>query len=183
IETFRFLAVSLSPDADRSAANAELLRAAEGLGLEAVSVANLKASVNRAVDSLLGLLLGLVAVGVVVGVLGILNTMVMNIGLRLREIGLLRAAGMSTGQVQGLFVVEATIIGFQGSFLGVVLGALVTWVLVSVARTPDFEPQFTFSFPFAVAVVGLGIAGAVLAAVYPARSAASTNIIEAVRHR
>ena len=95
IETFRFLAVSLSPDADRSAANTELLRAAEGLGLEAVSVANLKASVNRGVDSLLGLLLGLVAVGVVVGVLGILNTMVMNIGLRLREIGLLRSAGMS----------------------------------------------------------------------------------------
>lgn len=183
VDTFRFLAVSLLPEADPLVTGPALLAAAEGLGMEAAPVAGLRASVNRGVNSLLGLLLGLVAVGVVVGILGILNTMVMSIGLRVREIALLRAAGMARAGIQALFLVEASIIGFQGSVLGVALGALITWVLVSVARAPDFDPTFSFSLPFAAAVIVFGIGGALLAAVYPARRAAAVNIIEAIRHR
>jgi putative ABC transport system permease protein len=108
--------------------------------------------------------------------------MVMNIAQRIREIATLRAQGMTTGQVQQLAVAEATTMGLLGAIVGILLGAFVTWVLVGLNRTADFDPVFTFSPQAALVVLLLGGLSAALAAFYPATLAARINPIEALRH-
>jgi ABC-type antimicrobial peptide transport system permease subunit len=107
--------------------------------------------------------------------------MVVSVAQRSREIAILRAGGVTRGQVQGLFVIEASILGALGSLFGIFLGAFLTWVLVDLARSGDFDPQFAFSAPVALLVLALGTGSAAMAAFYPARAAGATNVVNARR--
>ncbi|HEY3117683.1 MAG TPA: FtsX-like permease family protein [Chloroflexota bacterium] len=182
VRDFRFLAVRAAPDADLRQLGSHLGETAELFGMESQSVTSLRESVARGVGGLFSLLVGLVVIGVVVGSLSVVNTMVMNIAQRIREIATLRAQGMTTGQVQQLAVAEATTMGLLGAIVGILLGAFVTWVLVGLNRTADFDPVFTFSPQAALVVLLLGGLSAALAAFYPATLAARINPIEALRH-
>lgn len=182
VRSFRFLAVRAAPDSDVGLLGEQLGQTAELFGMESHSVSSLRDSVARGVSGLLALLAGLVIIGVVVGSLSVVNTMVMNISQRIREIATLRALGMTRGQVQQLAVAEAVTMGLLGAVVGIGLGAFVTWVLVALNRTADFDPLFTFSPLAGLLVLALGGLSAGLAAFYPAGVAARINPIEALRH-
>ena len=181
ISSFRFLTVSAAPDADLAAVQQELGQVAESLGLELTTVGELRRAVAQGVGALIGLLTGLAVTGLLVGFLSVVNTMVVSVAQRSREIAILRAGGLTGGQVQRLFVMEAGILGALGSLFGILLGAFLTWVLVDLARTGDFDPQFAFSAPGALLVLAVGTGSAALAAFYPARAAGATNIVKALR--
>ena len=181
IRTFRFLAVSAAPDADLAQLSRDLASTAESYGMEAHTQAELAQSIGNGVGGLLGLLAGLVAIGVVIGSLGLINTMMLNIAQRAREIGLLRAVGMARRQVRSLAIAEAAIMGFLGAILGVALGAFITWVLVDLGRTADLDPRFSFSIPLALAVIVAGIGIAIVASLYPSSRAARTDILQTLR--
>ncbi|MSQ15895.1 MAG: ABC transporter permease [Dehalococcoidia bacterium] len=182
VTTFRFLAVSASPEADVAELERELSKTAETYGMESNTIGRLSNSISQGVCSMLSLLLGLVVIGVVVGSLNLVNTMMMNISQRSREIGILRAQGMTKGQVQRLTIGEAVIMGFIGGMLGIIIGAFLSWVLVDLNRTADFDPRFTFSIPVAIIVLTLSVVSCVIAAFYPAGVAAQTKILEVLRH-
>jgi len=179
--TFRFLAVSAAPDADVASLRRDLAAAAESYGMQARTQDDLARSIGDSVGALLAPLAGLVAIGVIVGSLGLANTMVLSIALRRREIGILRAVGMATGRVRRLAIAEASILGFVGAVLGVILGALLTFVLVSLSRTADLDPQFAFSVPVAIGVIVAGVLVAIVAALYPAAIAARMEIVKSIR--
>ncbi len=182
VRGFRFLVVSAAPGADLGRLQAELTRTAELFGMQSQTVGMLQGSVSRGVGGLVGLLAGLVIVAVIVGGLSVVNTMIMNIAQRTREIGVLRAQGMTTGQVQRLSVGEAVAMGVLGGLLGIALGVLLTAVLIGLNRTPEFDPEFAFSPLVALAALLLGALSAALAAFYPAGLAARLNLVEALRH-
>jgi putative ABC transport system permease protein len=181
VTTFRFLAVSAAPDADLAQLTRELASTAESFGMAMGTQADLARTIGDAVGGLLGLLAGLVAIGVIVGSLGLVNTMMMNLAQRARDIGILRAVGMARGQVRGLAIAEASIMGFLGAVLGVALGAFITAVLVDLSRTADLDPRFVFSLPLAAAVLVAGVVVAVIASLYPAARAVRTDIVETIR--
>lgn len=176
--SFRFLVVQPTADADRGRLQRELGAAAELFGMESTTIDSLREAIGRGVGGLLGLLVGLVAVGVLVGGLGAATAVVMNVLLRGFEIGVLRAYGLTERQAQILFVGEAAATGFVGAALGVVLGTLLTRILVDLNRTPDFDPVFTFSLAVAVQVLLAGTAVAAMAASVPTRSTARQPIVE-----
>ena len=89
--------------------------------------------------------------------------------------------GMATGRVRRLAIAEASILGFVGAVLGVILGALLTFVLVSLSRTADLDPQFAFSVPVAIGVIVAGVLVAIVAALYPAAIAARMEIVKSIR--
>jgi putative ABC transport system permease protein len=140
--------------------------------------------VAGAVDSALGQVFGLfdalALVAVVVAALGIVNTLTVSVLERVRELGVLRAAGMTRGQVRRSVVVEAGILGFVGSVLGIAAGLVAGGILVVLSG----EAPLVIEVPWTSLVVAvlLGVGVSMAAAWYPARLASRLAIVAAVQH-
>jgi len=149
---------------------------------------SLTEGVNQGIGPILALFAGLTSISAIVVSLNLVNVLVASVLERQRELGTLRALGLTQRQVRGLIVVEAGLLGFIGSLLGV-LGALVisqtaVQILMLVLSTSSgglsIEPP---PLPWALALVTLilGPGIAMLAALYPADRAASVNPADAMR--
>ncbi|MEO8438388.1 MAG: ABC transporter permease, partial [Chloroflexota bacterium] len=114
-------ALRFAPGAPASA-RSDLQTQATALALEVVPLDRIEGAISDALGRIFGLFDALAAVAVLIAALGIVNTLTMNVIERVREIGILRAAGMTRGQVWRSVVVEAGILGLAGALLGIVLG-------------------------------------------------------------
>jgi len=124
-----------------------------------------------------------VMIGILIAAFGIANTLMMNVLERIREIGSLRAVGMTRPQVMRMILAEALIIGILGGILGVVFGTYSSYfALQGMEEGTGWE--VTFVLPTSVLLTGMAIAIGVsqVAALYPAWRAASVNIVRAVRY-
>lgn len=121
------------------------------------------------------------AIALVLGSIGVLNTMMMTVFERTMEIGLLRALGWRRTRVLALILGEALALGIAGAILGVLLGYL---EIQALARTPTASGFVSSEFPLAVAGVGLGLGVglSLLGGVYPALRGAAMQPTEALRH-
>ena len=106
---------------------------ARSLALEPTALGRIEGAIGQALDRVFGLFDVLALVAVVVAALGIVNTLTMNVLERVREIGVLRAAGMTRRQVWRSVVVEAGITGLVGAICGVVAGLVVGGLMVVLA--------------------------------------------------
>jgi putative ABC transport system permease protein len=172
------LAVRYAPDAPSTTAEA-VAETARLYGLEAVPLEEVQGAVTQALGRVYGLLDILALVAVAVAGLGIVNTLAMSVVDRVREIGILRATGMSRRQVRRMVVVEAGVLGSAGAILGIVGGLLVAVVLLALAEGTVTMPAIPWPTLGLAVVLGLGLS--MLAAWYPARTAAALPIIRAVR--
>ena len=152
---------------------------ARTLALEPVPLLRIQGAIGEALDRVFGLFDALALVAVIVAALGIVNTLTMNVFERVREIGVLRAAGMTRRQVWRSVVVEAGVTGLIGAICGVVAGLVVGALMVILAGG---RPDVAVGVPWlAVGVAfGLGVGLAMVAAAYPARLASSISIVRAV---
>jgi putative ABC transport system permease protein len=128
------------------------------------------------------------SIALAVSSLGIVNTMVMSILERTREIGIMKSIGGSDGDIRRIFLIEASAIGFFGGVSGVVLGWLVGRIINFGANVyiqqQGGTPGNLFSLPFWLigGAIGFSIAVSLVAGSYPAARAAKLNPIEALRH-
>lgn len=131
---------------------------------------------DTADDSLSGLAVGLAAIALLVGGIGIANTMVVAVLERRGEIGLRRALGARSGQIAGQFVAEAIVLGGLGGLAGAAVGALGVVVYASIQGQAVTIPAVVlFGGPVVALVVG------VIAGLYPAISAARLSPTAALR--
>jgi len=139
-----------------------------------------KDSLVGQVNQLLNLVYGLLAMSVIISLFGIVNTLVLAVYERTREIGLLRAIGSSRSQIRATVRYESVITSVIGAIMGIVVGSLFAWVV-----TTRFAGQgITFSLPGGQLVVFLivGVIVGVIAAILPARRAARIDILEAIHY-
>jgi putative ABC transport system permease protein len=155
---------------------AEVQAKAEELAGEGITAEGLADQLSGSLDRLLGLFDLLALVAVVIGAIGIVNTLTLGVTERAREIAVLRAHGMTVGQVQGMVVTEAAIMGTVGGLLAALAGLAVTWVLVVLAPR-DFAAGVVVPWPLVAATILLGIGVAVAAGVYPARQAGNRPVM------
>ncbi len=146
--------------------------------VEALTAQQFKDDQGDQVDQLLVLIYALLALTVIVAMFGIVNTLVLSVTERTRELGMLRAIGTSRRQVRRIIRYEAVITAQIGGVLGIVLGV---FLAVLVSRAID---GFSLAIPVRVLVVLFLLAGVagVLAAVLPARRASRLDVLRALAY-
>jgi putative ABC transport system permease protein len=160
---------------------ATLAGEARALALEPVALSRIQGAIGDALDRVFGLFDALALVAVIVAALGIVNTLTMNVLERVREIGVLRAAGMTRRQVWRSVVIEAGVTGAIGAMCGVVAGLLVGGLMVVLAGG-RLDVALGVPWPAVAIAFVLGIGLAMLAAAYPARIASSVSIVRALAY-
>ena len=140
----------------------------------------LKKNQENQINPLLGLVYALLSLAIIVSLFGIANTLALSIYERTRELGMLRAVGMSRRQVRRLIRYESVITALIGAVLGMVLG-LIFAALMSV---PLQDQGFVLSYPVGQLVLILVVAGfaGVAAAIAPARRAARLDVLQALAY-
>ena len=172
--------VALAPGADEAAARAGLERAVADRP-EVVVLSRSQYLERRLgeVDVILGVLYGLLALAVVVGILGVVNTLALSVLERTREIGLLRALGLTRRQLRSAVRIESALVAVLGGLFGLVGGYLLGAMFQRAAlRTGLLEAAVPLG-QVALALGALAAAG-VLAASWPARRAARTDPLTAI---
>ena len=143
-------------------------------------------------NGLLNFILALLALAVVIGMLGVTNTMALAVFERTREIGLLRAVGLDRRTTRRMVRAEASIVSVFGALMGIGLGIFFGWALIRALEDLGFAVFVIPWLPSSASVAGIlgsllfwllatGLLG-ILFAVYPAWRAARLKVIEAIAH-
>jgi putative ABC transport system permease protein len=156
-------------------------------GYTGKTVADQLGTVQTVINGIIGVLDAFAVIALIAAGFGIVNTLLMSVQERTREIGLMKAMGMGGGRIYALFSTEAIFIGFLGSAIGAAIaigvGTVISGALSSgfLAGLPGLHIMvFT---PTAIGVIVLVVMGiAFIAATLPARRAARQNPIEALRY-
>ncbi len=131
------------------------------------------------IDQLLAIIYALLGLAVIIAVLGIINTLALSVIERTREVGLLRAVGMSRRQLRSMIRLESVAISVLGAVLGIGLGLIFG---ISLQRAISGQGISVLSVPGLQLVIFVLLAGVVgvLAAVWPARRAARMDVLRAI---
>ena len=170
-----------APGTDPDALKAEVEAALSGFPTQTIyTQQGYKDSVSSQIDQLLMMLYALLAMSVTISAFGIVNTLVLSVYERTREIGMLRAVGASRRQMRRIVRYESVITSVIGGLMGTAVGVVFAYAVT----TRYAEQGFTFSVPFGQLGLFLVVAVVVgvLAAVLPARRAARIDILQAIHH-
>jgi len=156
-------------------------------GYTSTTVADQLGTFKAVIDAIVLVLNAFAVIALLAASFGIVNTLLMSVQERTREIGLMKAMGMGSGKVFGLFSLEAIFIGFLGSAIGVGIGMLVGGAVSSALAGglfADLAGLTLIAFdPLSVAVIILAIMGiAFLAGTLPALRAAKADPVESLRY-
>jgi len=151
------------------------------------ALASIQQQITSVVQSISIFLAAIAAVSLLVGAVGIANTMFMSVMERTRQIGLLKALGATDNEVMKLFIIESGLFGFVGGIIGVIFGVIVSVIISAVgirliggpggagAATPIVSPELIiFALAFSVLV-------GIISGIMPARTAARMNPVDALR--
>jgi putative ABC transport system permease protein len=121
-------------------------------------------------------------IAIFVAVLGIVNTLIISVSERRREIGVLRAIGGLRGQIRKMVLLEAVAIAIIGVVMGAVASVFNTYFLVRTAAMlfAGFSIPFTFPLPLILMTLPVVVVIALMAAWWPARRAVQLQVVEAI---
>jgi putative ABC transport system permease protein len=174
--------VKLAPGAnvDRVRNHIDSLLATRFPTAESLNQRELKDKQASSFNQLLALVYALLSLAVIVSIFGIVNTLVLTIHERTRELGLLRAVGMSRRQVRRMVRYESVITALIGAILGAVLGVL----FALIVSRPIADEGFVLTIPIGsiVTFLILAVIAGVLAAILPARRASRLDVLDALAY-
>ncbi|MDQ3896731.1 MAG: FtsX-like permease family protein [Actinomycetota bacterium] len=143
--------------------------------------AEFKKEQEKQVNQILGLITALLMLSIIIALFGIVNTLALSIFERTRELGLLRAVGMSRRQVRSMIRGESVIIAVLGALLGLAVGVLFGWAIVADLDSQGIKDVVVPGGQLLFYVVLAAVAG-VFAAVFPARRAARLDVLAAISY-
>ena len=149
-------------------------------GAKVQTNAEYKADAESFVNGLLNFLYILLAMCLIISLIGIVNTLALSVFERTREIGTLRAVGMTRRQLRRVIRYESTITAIIGGVFGIVVGLLFGWIVAQGLADQGlvFVVPYTQLFWFFIVAMVFGV----LAAILPARRAAKLNVLDALQY-
>ena len=160
----------------------------EDMGVGVFAIADQLKQIKKSfliMDSLLG---AVGTIALIIAALGIINTMLMSILERTREIGIMKAVGGSENEIKFIFFVEAACIGFVGAVFGIMLGWVVTRIANTIVNSAFIEAEMghveLFYFPvwLILGAIAFSVVVSLAAGLYPAVRAARIDTVTALRH-
>lgn len=136
-------------------------------------------SQKQQVNKVLGLVYALLALAVIIALIGIVNTLMLSVFERTREIGLLRAVGMTRRQIRGMVRAESVILAIFGALIGIVIGTGLGLALVTALRSQGFT-DISIPIPQLLGFLVLAALLGLFAATFPARRAARLDVLKAI---
>ena len=177
-----FVLAGLAKGADAAAveerASKALLRPFPTVKLE--SQAEFRQSIADQLNQLLTLIFALLGIAVVISVFGIVNTLLLSIYERTREVGMLRAIGTTRSQISGTVIIESVITAVIGGILGVALGLLAGWVVVKALEGEGLHYAIPW-FAIVAAPIGAGLVG-IIAGLWPAFRTSRMKVLDALAY-
>ena len=149
--------------------------------LVAQSTGEYQESISGQVDQLLYILTGFLGLAILIAFIGIINTMALSIFERTRELGLLRAVGMTRSQMHRMVRWEAAIVSGVGALLGAAVG-VVFGVLVVIATPDEILNRLALPWLQLALLVAVAIGVGLVAGFMPARRAGKLNVLDAISH-
>jgi len=176
-DTLVYLKTSGDTDAVAAAVRRELRR--DFPNVEVLTRAQYRDDQERAIDRFLAVMVALLLLSEIIAVLGIVNTLALSVFERTREIGLLRAVGMTREQVRQMIRREAMVIAGLGAVVGIVVGLFWGWLFTHALRSQGIT---TLSIPWLqlVAFLAVALLAGLLAAWFPARRASRLDVLSAI---
>jgi len=172
--------VKKAPGASTAAALAAVRAVATRYsGTTVMDQAAFKADQAKPIKQMLSLVYALLALAILIALLGIGNTLALSIFERTRELGVMRAVGMTRHQLRAMVRWESVIIALQGTVLGLLIGVFFGWALVLAMRSQGITEFSVPVLSLVIVVVLAALAGAA-AAIWPSRRAAKLNILRAI---
>jgi len=148
------------------------------LGVRAVAIKQIANNEMNVIDKMNNFMRILAGITLLIGAFGVINTMLSSVHDRIRDIGIMKAVGASRSQVVRMFLYEAVVIGLIGGVIGYGVGTLLSYLVgplvlegVNIAYVLDYLP----------AALGIAIAIAVVASVYPAFRASQIKVADSIR--
>ena len=132
-------------------------------------------------NQVLNLVTALLLFAVIIALFGVMNTLYLSIYERTRELGLLRAVGLTRRQTRSMVRWEAVIVSVMGALFGVVIGIAFGWALQQALEPEGFSELGIPGGQLAIYVVFAAVLGVVFA-IFPARRAAKLNVLEAISY-
>lgn len=127
-------------------------------------------------------LLSIGAISLVVGGVGIMNTMLIVVNQRIREVGLRKAIGARDHDILTQFLVESSAISFFGGVFGIILGIIVSFIAAIVMQYLQYKWPFMISWQSIVVATLVSIIIGLIFGIYPARKASKISPMEALRY-
>jgi putative ABC transport system permease protein len=137
-----------------------------------------KQNQEQGIDTLLNLLYVLLSFSIIISLFGIVNTLVLTVFERTRELGMLRAVGMTRRQVRGMIFGESVVTALIGATLALPVGIVLAYMVGKAISFSAFTVPVGQLIAFVIAAVVVGL----LAAILPARRAAKLNVLEALQY-
>ena len=145
---------------------------------QVTSVADFAKQSTQLFDIFLNVIYGLLSLAIIIAVIGLVNALSLSVFERTREIGLLRAVGMSRTQLRKAIRWESAIVSVLGTVLGLIIGIALAISFVYALGEPQLKPVLpTFTI---ITIVVLGILAGVVAAAWPAWRASDKDILGAI---
>lgn len=127
-------------------------------------------------------LVGIAAISLVVGGIGIMNIMLISVQQRIREVGLRKAVGARNRHIITQFLIEAIFLTLIGGVIGIIFGILVSFLASVIINYLGYTWQFIISFSSIVVATGVSMAIGIIFGLYPARKASRISPMEALRY-
>ncbi len=144
------------------------------------SPADLKSEVNDGIDDALLVVNALLALAVIIALIGIANTLALSVHERTRELGLLRAVGMTRRQTRRMVRWEAVLVALLGATLGIACGLIFGWGVVSALPDDSFGGSFAIPVLQIAQVTIVAALATLLAAWLPARRAGRLDVLDSI---
>jgi len=177
-----FVLVKAAEGADLSAVRADIETALTPYpNVEVLDQAQFRDKYATFINQILNLVTALLLFAVIIALFGVMNTLYLSIYERTRELGLLRAVGLTRRQTRSMVRWEAAIISIMGALLGVVIGIAFGWALQQALEPKGFTELGIPGGQLAFYVVFAAILG-VFFAIFPARRAAKLNVLDAISY-